>query len=93
MRIFFKTDPRIHYCPECKKQGGLKKSRSRNLIEKIIKIISPYSTFRCKLCGWRGYKSAYLFNWKSVQAIFIYILLIAATIIIVGFVLKRFIIN
>lgn len=93
LRILYRTDPRVHSCPDCNKPGTLKKSRSRNILEKIIKIISPLSTFRCKECGWRGYKSAYLFTSKSLQAIFIYLILFLVTSYLVSFILKRFIIK
>lgn len=93
LRILYRTDPRVHFCPGCNKQGGLKKSRSRNLAEKIVKVLTPFSRFRCKLCGWRGYKSAYILKAASFKAIFIYVFLFVGTLAVVSFVLKRFILK
>ncbi|RJP59303.1 MAG: hypothetical protein C4543_06860 [Ignavibacteriales bacterium] len=93
LKILYKTDPRIHFCPDCKKQGGLKKSRSRNFYEKFVKFLTPFSMYRCQLCGWRGFKSGYLIKAASFKSLFIYFFLFAITIMVVSFILKRFIIK
>lgn len=93
LRVLYRTDARITPCPDCQKFGTLKRSRSRNTVEKIIKIFTPLTTFRCKECGWRGYKSSYVFKTASVKAILIYLFILLATAFVVRFILLRFILH
>ena len=44
------------HCPQCG-EYNLYRSRSRNFMEKIIKILVPYKTYRCHNCNWRGWMS------------------------------------
>lgn len=39
-------------CPQC--GDRVHRSHSRNFRETAIKTISPYKTYRCTDCGWRG---------------------------------------
>jgi hypothetical protein len=39
-------------CPQCGE--NLHRSRSRNFRESAIKSVTPYKTYRCSDCGWRG---------------------------------------
>ncbi len=93
LRIFYRTDPRIRFCPGCDNQGTLKKSHSRGIIEKFVKTITPLSKFRCRECGWRGYKSAYVLRLSSLKAIIFYVLLFLSAAVIVSFILRRFILK
>lgn len=93
LRILHRMDPRIKNCPDCGKFGSLKRSRSRNAFEKFVKLITPVTTFRCKECGWRGFKSSYVFHSKSAKAIFIYLILLLGTAFVVRFILLRFILK
>ena len=39
-------------CPQC--GDRVHRSHSRNFRETAIKSVSPYKTYRCTDCGWRG---------------------------------------
>ncbi len=41
-------------CPHCS-SGRVKRSRSRNCIEKFLKILHIHA-YRCMSCGWRGFR-------------------------------------
>ncbi len=41
-------------CPKCG-QYKLSRSRSKNMIEKCLKMILPMKTYRCHDCRWRGW--------------------------------------
>lgn len=93
LRILYRTDARVQPCPTCGKIGTLKRSHSRSLFEKIVKLFLPITTFRCKECGWRGFKSAYVFKLASIKSLFFYLILFLGTAFIVSFILQRFILK
>ena len=39
-------------CPQC--GDYVHRSHSRNFRESAIKAVTPYKTYRCGDCGWRG---------------------------------------
>jgi len=93
LKVLYRTDARVTSCPDCNKFGSLKRSRSRNTFEKMVKYITPFTTFRCKECGWRGFKSNYIFKAASFKAIMLYIILLLGTAFIVRFIILRFIVK
>lgn len=65
---------KITECPSCKSGNTLKISRARNTKEKIIKNITWFDLYRCKKCGWRGWKMNIYFKKRSIKRILIYVL-------------------
>lgn len=43
-------------CPGC--GDHLHRSHARGLDEKLVRLITPYRTYRCHTCGWRGWVSS-----------------------------------
>lgn len=92
-KIFINRNPYFSRCPECKKMGSLHRSRSRNMIEQIIRRITFYKTFRCKECGWRGYRSSVIITKRSFKNIVTYLILILVTAFLARFLLLRFVLT
>jgi len=89
-KILVFHNPVFSKCPDCHSAVSLKKSRPRNLKEKIIKNITFFRNYRCDKCGWRGYKSILTFSHDSFNAILLYAGIIIIVVIVVRFVLSKF---
>lgn len=89
--FIFKKNPNYEKCPSCSAPGTLRKSRPRNEIEKIMKYLTPYGTYRCKKCGWRGYRSRFVLTTQSLKNGLLYLILIIFSAFIVLQILKRFV--
>ncbi|MBK9099637.1 MAG: hypothetical protein IPM14_16310 [bacterium] len=79
-----------HYskCPVCGNEGELRNSRARNTKERIIKYLTWYELYRCKKCGWRGWKANFTFNKSLIKTIVLYLVLMVIAAIIVYNILK-----
>jgi predicted RNA-binding Zn-ribbon protein involved in translation (DUF1610 family) len=75
-------------CPSCKNESTFRNSRVRNTKEKIIKAITWFDLYRCKKCGWRGWKSNYKFNAQSLKKLLLYFLLMMIAAFVVYNLLK-----
>jgi hypothetical protein len=42
-------------CPECDRSAKLYRSHAKNAFELFVKNVTPFRTYRCHDCGWRGY--------------------------------------
>ncbi|KUO59079.1 hypothetical protein APF79_10670 [bacterium BRH_c32] len=93
LKIFAHSNPQFGRCPECNEVGTLHRSRARSMKEQVIKKITFFKLFRCKTCGWRGFKSTFSFTQQSVKTIILYASIIIATALIIRFVLTKFIIR
>ena len=89
--LIFKKNPIYEKCPSCGASSTLRNSRPRKFNEKIIKRITLYGLYRCKKCGWRGYRTKFILTTKSVKNIFVYITLILISAFIIHQILKRFV--
>jgi len=76
-------------CPSCKNEHTLRSSRARNLKERIFKAISLYQIYRCKKCGWRGWKVNISFEQKVIKKLLLYLIIIILAAFIIYNVLKR----
>ncbi|MFA7228990.1 MAG: hypothetical protein WC061_08140 [Melioribacteraceae bacterium] len=91
LKVFIPFNPLFGVCPECSRTGTLHKSRSRTMTEQIIRRVTFFRTYRCKECGWRGYRSTIITTKKSYRTIAVYLLLIAFTAVIARFIISRFV--
>ncbi|MGE5401551.1 MAG: hypothetical protein ACM3S2_14210 [Ignavibacteriales bacterium] len=89
LAIFNFRNPTFDRCPSCRKTGVLHRSRTRNIKEAIVKKVSPYGLYRCKDCGWRGYRAKVTFTSRSLVNLFYYGLIILAAGFVVWSILKR----
>jgi len=76
-------------CPSCSQRNVLVNSRPRNSKERVIKTLTWFAPYRCKECGWRGFKSRISLSGKNLKNGLIYILLMLLTAFVVYQVLKR----
>lgn len=74
-------------CPDC--GGRIHRSHTRGLNEKLVKTFTPYRTFRCHECGWRGWltKSDTLLKPETRRAIIQSVISLLATVILTFLVL------
>ncbi|MCK9279048.1 MAG: hypothetical protein M0P71_00250 [Melioribacteraceae bacterium] len=93
LKIFVHRDPQFGKCPGCNEIGTLHRSRARSMKEQIIKKLTFFSLFRCRTCGWRGFRSTFSFTQQSVKSIILYLAMILATALIIRLVLTKFIIR
>jgi len=89
--LIFRKNPLYERCPSCESLNSLRKSRPRKLSEKLIKYLSVFAPYRCKKCGWRGYRARFILTKQSLKNGLLYILLIIFAGFIVYQILKRFV--
>ena len=87
-KIIVSKNPVFDKCPSCGAIGTLHRSRARNVKEQIIKAVTPFKLYRCKKCGWRGYRSTITLTIGSLKAVLLYLFLAAITALIVRFAMK-----
>jgi transposase-like protein len=75
-------------CPSCKSNNTLRTSHPRNTKERILKTITWFQIFRCRKCGWRGWKLNLSIEKKVIKKIVVYILLVAIVALVVYNLLK-----
>ncbi|MFA7287860.1 MAG: hypothetical protein WC055_03170 [Melioribacteraceae bacterium] len=93
LKIFIHSNPQFGRCPSCNEIGTLHRSRARSMKEQIIKKITFFKLFRCRECGWRGFRSTFSFTTQSVKSIILYLAMILTTAFIIRLVLTKFIIR
>jgi len=89
LRLFVRKNVQLARCPNCGKIAALRRSRTRNLGEKIMKKIklSPYF---CQSCGWRGKIFSYKMSKNFFQLVLLYISLMVLSAYIVQKFLKSY---
>jgi len=75
-------------CPSCKSESTLRNSRARNTKERIIKAITWFELYKCKKCGWRGWKVNIILEQRAIKKIIFYTLLMIIAAFIVYNLLK-----
>lgn len=88
--ILFKKDPVFQKCPDCKTAGSLRNSRSRSFFETVVKKITFFKIYRCRQCGWRGYKSTLAFTFASFKILLLYFLIALICGFAVRMIINRF---
>jgi hypothetical protein len=81
-------NPLYSKCPSCLSENTLRNSHTRSTNEKILKTISWFDIYRCKKCGWRGWKSNYQLTARILRKVFFYFLLMLLASFIVLNILK-----
>lgn len=73
----------ISKCPSCKSESTLRNSRARNMKEKIIREITWFDLYRCKKCGWRGWKANIILEQRVIKKLLLYglLMIIAAFVV------------
>jgi uncharacterized protein with PIN domain len=89
MNILVRFNPQYGRCPQCKTVGHLRRSRSRNMREQILRKTGILKIYRCSECGWRGFRSTLVITKKSIRMAFFYIILILLTVMIASTVIKK----
>jgi predicted RNA-binding Zn-ribbon protein involved in translation (DUF1610 family) len=89
--LFFKKNPLYEKCPSCETLNSLRKSRPRKTLERLIKTLTIFAPYRCKKCGWRGYRARFVLTRQSLKDVLLYILLVIFAGFIVYQILKRFV--
>ena len=87
--LSFKKDASFDVCPQCKAVGKLRRSRSNNAIEKIVKKTGLFNYYRCRECGWRGTRLIIGFGKTSLKTLLVYLLLMIGTAVVVKFVVQK----
>lgn len=87
-KILVNRNPIFGKCPKCKAIDTLHRSRPRKITERILSLIPVWKIYRCKTCGWRGYRMAITFSSNSLRLLFLYGLLILITAFVVRLVLS-----
>ncbi len=82
-------NPLYAKCPSCSSADTLRKSRGRSTFEKIVRTVTWFDIYRCKKCGWRGFKSSFMLSFRVVKKILLYILMMIFTAFVVWQVLIR----
>jgi hypothetical protein len=78
LKVFYKTYPETSRCVSCSKIGRIRRSRSRNLLESLIKMTNIWGIYKCRECGWRGIKSKISMNSNSIFTLILYLIIIVS---------------
>jgi hypothetical protein len=89
LKVFYKTYPETSRCVSCNKIGRIRRSRSRNVFESLIKMTRIWGIYKCRECGWRGIKSKISLSSDSFITIILYIAIIVVVAYILIKILKR----
>ncbi len=92
-KVLIHTNPKFGRCPQCKSVGTLHRSRTKNMYEQIIRRTTFLKTYRCKECGWRGFRSTLTFTRKSIRHIIIYIIIIIITALLARYLILNYALN
>lgn len=89
LEILADKNPLFGKCPSCNKLGTMHKSRTRNFKEGLIKQFTFWNVYRCKSCGWRGYRSTLSFTSKSLINLAYYAVIILVVAYVILTILKK----
>ncbi len=84
-KLFFRRNIQLNRCPYCNEIATLRRSRSRNIFEKILKKLK-YAPYVCRNCGWRGK----IFSYKIARNFLQLVILYAFIIIFAVYIVKKF---
>ena len=88
-KVLIRRNPQFGQCPSCKKVGTLHRSRSKTMTEQIMRKVSFFRIYRCKECGWRGFRSTLVITRKSLRNVFMYFLLVCVTAYVVQYLIAN----
>ena len=88
-----KNNHSLDQCPNCKSFGRLRRSKARTFWERTLRKTGFWSYYRCKDCGWRGAKFSIHLSRAGYKTILKYLILMAATAMIVMFVIKKMVLK
>jgi len=89
LKIFFKAFPETSKCPSCGKIGTIRRSRTKNFAEFLVKSSGVANLYKCRECGWRGPLKKYTVNKYSFVTLIFYAILIFSVAYIITNVLKK----
>ena len=75
-------------CPACSNENTLRNSHARTTKERIIKTLTWFELYKCKKCGWRGWKMNIYFEQRLIKKIILYVLLMIIAAFVVYNLLK-----
>ncbi len=75
-------------CPSCASENTLRISKPRNSKEKLLHLTSFIKIYRCRKCGWRGWKINFSIDAKVIRKILIYFFLVIIAALVVYNLLK-----
>lgn len=79
---------RIFKCPSCSGVNTLRNSRPRNSKEKILLLVAFIKIYKCRKCGWRGWKINFNIDAKVIKKAAVYFLLVIIAAFVVYNLLK-----
>jgi|GEM_PF-1528677 len=75
-------------CPKCG-EYALTRSRSKHVLEKIVKALLPLRTYRCHHCHWRGWRKKQKPKTKGFfRKMLLFYILVLFIAIVVAYVLR-----
>jgi len=87
-KLFIRKNVQLNRCPACNEIATLRRSRSRNIFERILKKFK-YSSYVCRNCGWRGK----LFSFKPAKNFLQILVMYIVIVIIVAYIINKFLMN
>lgn len=81
-KLFYRRNIQLNRCPFCNEIATLRRSRSRNILEKILKKLK-YAPYVCRNCGWRGKIFSYKIARNFIQLIILYTIIVVLAVYIV----------
>lgn len=88
-RVIIKKNIGLARCPSCREIASLKKSKTRGILELIVKLFF-FRPYTCKECGWRGEIFKYKLAKNGFKTMLLYLGLIILSALIMRIILKSF---
>ena len=82
-KILFRFDPAYKKCPSCGEINTLRRSRTKNVWESILKATGIYKMYRCRKCNWRGALSTIIITSRNIKNISIFIVIMTALVYLI----------
>lgn len=88
-KVIIKKNIGLSRCPSCREIASLKKSKTRGVIELLMKLFF-FRPYTCKDCGWRGEVFKYKIAKGGYKTLLVYLGLVILSALVMRFILKSF---
>lgn len=89
LRVLINKNPLYDKCPSCGEYGTLHRSRPRGVKEELIKTLTFFKPFRCRTCGWRGFRTMLTITRESLRTLLIYTIVVVIAALVVKTLISR----
>lgn len=75
-QVILRLDPSYKKCPSCGEVNVLRRSRTKNIFENLLRLTKIYKMYRCRKCNWRGALSTVIITTQSFKNLSVYVIIL-----------------